>query len=73
MYKDVFKSSQLEVKEGVSSDQKDETQIEGHLKDQGNTTLDTEISDNPLVIDSYVVPKIQKDDTIPKWQHRCTI
>lgn len=65
LYKDVFKSSQPEEKEGVSCDQKDETQTGGHLEGQGNTTLDIVTGDNPPVIDSSSFPEIQKDDTAP--------
>lgn len=65
LYKDTFNSSQLKEKEGVSGDQKDENQNEGHLEGQGNTTLDANTGDNPMVIDSSTSPKIQKDDIVP--------
>lgn len=65
LYKDSFKSSQSEVKEGAFGDLKDETQTKGHLEDQGNTTLDVEISDNPSVVGTFAVPEIQKDDIAP--------
>lgn len=65
LYKDAFKYSQSKEKQGVPNDQKGETQTEGHLEVQGNTTLDVETGDNPPMTYKSVAPKIQKDYTSP--------
>lgn len=65
LYKDAFKSSQPEEKKGLFGGQMDETQIEDHLEDQGNTILDSKTSDTPLVVDSSATPEIQQGDTAP--------
>lgn len=66
LYSDAVQTSHPEVKEGVFSDKNDETQIEEHPEDQGNATLDVEISANPSVVDSAgEISQIQKDDNAP--------
>lgn len=66
LYSDIVQTSHLKVNEGVFGDQKDETRTMEHPKDQGNISLDVEISANPLVIDNAgEVSEIQKDYTTP--------
>lgn len=55
----------MEEKKGVSGSQKVETQTEDHPEDQGNTTLDGDTNDVPLVVDNSTTLEIQQVDTAP--------
>lgn len=61
LYSDSVQTSDLEAKEGVFGEQKDEIHTKENPQNQGNLTTDFKISTNPLVVNSFgEVSKIER-------------